>query len=78
MEGHGVAKFRDAGLLATSADRPWTMIAAEIRSHGAGEIGAFTPQNAEITQILRDDRPAVSSRASGGVRQDVAATPGTT
>lgn len=78
MDGHGVAKFRDASLLATSADRPWTLLSAEIRSHGAGEIGAFTPQNAEITQILRDGPPAVSSRASGGVRQEVAATPGTT
>lgn len=78
MDGHGVAKFRDASLLATSGDRPWSLIAAEIRSHVAGEIGAFTPQNAEITQILRDENNAISSRASGGVRQDVAATPGTT
>ena len=78
MDGHGIAKFRDASLLATSADRPWSLIAAEIRSHGAGEIGAFTPQNAEITQILRDDNDAVSTRASGGVRQEVEATPGTT
>ncbi|NBB61484.1 helix-turn-helix domain-containing protein [Pseudomonas sp. ODNR1LW] len=78
MEGHGTAKFRDASLLATSADRPWCLIAAEIRSHGAGEIGAFTPQNAEITQILRDEHEAVSTRASGGVRQEVAARPGTT
>lgn len=78
MEGHGVEKFRDASLLATSANRPWTLIAAEIRSHGAGEIGAFTTQNAEITQILRDANSAVTTRASGGVRQEVAATPGTT
>jgi AraC family transcriptional regulator len=78
MDGHGTAKFRDASLLATSADRPWSLIAAEIRSHGAGAIGAFTPQNAEITQILRDENAAVSTRASGGVRQEVAATPGTT
>ncbi|MFN7127669.1 MAG: helix-turn-helix domain-containing protein [Brevundimonas sp.] len=78
MDGHGIAKFRDASLLATSVDRPWSLIAAEIRSHGAGDIGAFTPQNAEITQILRDENAAVSTRASGGVRQEVAATPGTT
>ncbi|GLK48272.1 hypothetical protein GCM10017620_12450 [Brevundimonas intermedia] len=78
MDGHGTAKFQDASLLATSADRPWSLIAAEIRSHGAGAIGAFTPQNAEITQILRDENAAVSTRASGGVRQEVAATPGTT
>lgn len=78
MEGHGVAKFQDAALMATSGDRPWTLIAAEIRSHAAGEIPAFTPLNAEITQILRDDNAAVSTRASGGVRQEVAATSGTT
>lgn len=78
MDGHGVAKFCDAALLATSADRPWSLIAAEIRSHDAGEINPFTPQNAEITQILRDDEPAVSRRASGGVLQEVAARPSTT
>lgn len=78
MEGHGSAKFRDASLLATSARRPWSLIAAEIRSHSAGEIAAFTPQNAEITQILRDEHDAVSTRASGGIRQEVAARPGTT
>lgn len=78
MDGHGVEKFRDAGLLATSANRPWSLFSAEIRSHGAGDIGAFTPQNAEITQIIRDTNDAVSTRASGGVRQEVAATAGTT
>lgn len=77
MEGHGVDKFRDASLLATSSDRPWTLLSAEIRSHGAGDIDAFTPQNAELTQILRDENAAVSTRSSGGVRQEVAATPGT-
>ena len=79
MEGHGIEKFRDASLIATSANRTWSLVSAEIRSHQAGEIGAFTPQNAEITQTLRNTRSNVSIRASGGVRQEVAAvTPGTT
>ncbi len=78
MEGHGIAKFRDASLLAASSHRPWTLLSAELRRHGAGQIDAFVPQNAEITQIIQDVNEAVSTRASGGVRQEVAARPGTT
>jgi AraC family transcriptional regulator len=77
MDGHGIEKFKDTGLIATSANRNWSLLAAEIRSHRAGEIGAFTPQNAEITQTLRNTRSNVSIRASGGVRQEVKVTPGT-
>ena len=78
MEGHGFDKFRDASLLATSADRAWSLISAELRCHKEGEIGAFTPQNAEITQTIGDTDLAYSVRSSGGVRQEVTATPGTT
>ena len=78
MDGHGAEKFKDAGLIATSATRSWTRISAELRAHSAGEIGAFTPQNGEITKIIRDTDEAVSVRSSGGVRQEVAATPTTT
>ena len=77
MEGHGLEKFRDAALIATSANRAWSMLSAELRSHQEGEIGAFTPQNAEITQTIRDTNLAYSTRASGGVRQKVVAVPGT-
>ncbi|MCQ1574644.1 AraC family transcriptional regulator [Neorhizobium galegae] len=78
MQGHGTEKFKDASLIATSVDRPWTGMSAELRSHGAGEIGAFVPQNAEITMIVQGPRPAISTRASGGVKQVVAARPRTT
>jgi AraC family transcriptional regulator len=77
MEGHGLEKFTDARLIATSANRPWSLISAELRSHPVGEIGAFTPQNAEITQIVRDTGRAYSVRSSGGVRQQVTANPET-
>lgn len=78
MDGHGTEKFRDASLIATSARRNWTALSAEIRSHGRCEIPAFTPQNAEITRIIRDTPEAVSKRASGGVVQEVRARPTTT
>jgi AraC family transcriptional regulator len=77
VEGHGVEKFRDTGLLASSTARSWTLLSAELRSHSAGEIGAFTPQNAEITQTIGDTGSAYSVRSSGGVRQQVVAMPGT-
>jgi AraC family transcriptional regulator len=77
VEGHGLEKFTDARLIATSANRPWSRLSAELRSHSVGEIGAFTPQNAEITQIVGDTGSAYSVRSSGGVRQQVTANPGT-
>jgi AraC family transcriptional regulator len=77
MEGHGIEKFADASLIETSTHRPWSLIAAELRSHRIGEIGAFTPQNAEITQTIQDTGEAYSVRSSGGVRQKVVAIPGT-
>ncbi|MBP2302403.1 helix-turn-helix domain-containing protein [Azospirillum picis] len=78
MQGHGAEKFKDASLIATSAQRPWSALSAELRSHNAGEISAFVPQNAEITMIVQGPKPAISSRASGGVKQIVPALPQTT
>ncbi len=78
MEGHGIEKYKDASLIATSANRSWSLLSAEVRSHKAGEIAPFTPQNAFITQTIQNTRSNVSIRSSGGVRQEVAAvTPGT-
>ncbi len=78
MEGHGLEKFKDASLLATSSRRSWTLLSAEIRSFRAGEFDAFTPPNAEITQVIADTGLGTSTRQSGGVRQEVVAVPGST
>jgi AraC family transcriptional regulator len=78
VEGHGLEKFKDASLIATSSRRSWTLLSAEIRSFSAGEFDAFTPPNAEITQVIADTGLATSTRASGGVRQEVVAVPGST
>jgi AraC family transcriptional regulator len=78
VEGHGLEKFKDASLIATSAPRSWTLLSAEIRSFTIGEFPAFTPPNAEITQVIADTGLATSTRSSGGVTQEVVATPGTT
>lgn len=78
MEGHGQEKFRDASLIATSSRRSWTLLSAELRSFAQGEFDAFTPPNAEITQVVADTGGAYSTRSSGGVCQEVLAVPGTT
>lgn len=78
MEGHGIEKFKDANLLATSAQRSWTLLSAEIRRFASGGFDAFTPPNAEITQVIADTGGALSTRSSGGVTQEVVAVPGTT
>jgi AraC family transcriptional regulator len=78
VEGHGLEKFKDASLLATSSRRSWTLLSAEVRSFSAGEFDAFTPPNAEITQVIADPVGGTSTRASGGVRQEVVAVPGST
>jgi len=78
MEGHGSKKYKDASLIATSANRSWSLLSAEVRSHKAGEIAPFTPQNAFITQTIQNTRSNISIRSSGGVRQEVTeVTPGT-
>jgi AraC family transcriptional regulator len=78
VEGHGLEKFKDASLIATSARRSWTLLSAEIRKFAVGEFDAFTPPNAEITQVIADTGGATSTRSSGGVTQEVVAIPGTT
>lgn len=78
MEGHGQEKFRDASLIATSSRRSWTLLSAELRSFDKGEFDAFTPPNAEITQVVADTGGASSTRSSGGISQEVLAVPGTT
>lgn len=78
MEGHGQEKFKDASLIATSSRRSWTLLSAELRSFAGGEFDAFTPPNAEITQVVADTGGAYSTRSSGGVTQEVLTAPGTT
>jgi AraC family transcriptional regulator len=64
--GHGERKFPDAGLLASSAARGWSAIAAEVRSHPAGEIPDITSDQMEITlALVGDGRASVWRRGDG-------------
>jgi hypothetical protein len=49
LAGHGLEKFTDARLIATSVNRARSLLSAELRSHPVGEFGVFTQRNVEIT-----------------------------
>lgn len=77
-EGHGEAKFPNAGVLASSKGRRWEGVLVEQRAHPAGEIPAFAPTQTEITMILAANRPARVLRRGNGCFQDTLALPATT
>lgn len=73
---HGFQKFPRAQLLASSRALSWSGIAAELRSHPAGEIAAIQPDQVEVTLALAGERDAVVSRKGAGLRQDTPVRPG--
>lgn len=74
--GHGEVKFPDAGLLASSAGRGWSGIAAEMRDHPAGEIPDIVSEQLEITLALAGDGSASVTRRGDGERQEARVTTG--
>lgn len=73
---HGAHKFPQARLLASSRSQGWSGVAAELRSHPAGDIEAIQPDQVEVTIALAGDRDAVVSRKGAGVRQQTPVRPG--
>ncbi|ODN71516.1 HTH-type transcriptional activator Btr [Methylobrevis pamukkalensis] len=74
---HGSRKFPKAGLVATSFARGWRGVAAELRSHPAGELPAIVPTQMEITLATRRSPGAFVARKGAGVRQRTAVEEGT-
>lgn len=77
MTSHGHRKFPKAEVLASSADRHWTDIAAELRSHPAGEIPPITSNQIEVTLTLSGDGSGFVHRRGDGTPQQTAVAPGT-
>ena len=73
---HGERKFPNAALQRCSAGLGWRGIAAELRSHPAGDLAPFQPDQLEITIAIRGDRTAVVNRKGDGVRQATRVEPG--
>ncbi|MHC2002885.1 helix-turn-helix transcriptional regulator [Methylobacterium sp. CM6241] len=77
LHRHSAHKFPNAGLLATSAGRHWTGVAAELRSHPAGDLPAIVPTQMEITLAIGRSSDAYVSRKGAGMRQRTAVEGGT-
>lgn len=70
---HGVEKYGSVGLLASSADRDWTGLSAELRSHGEGAIAWKNLQpDAEICVDVRGSRSVITRRVGGIVDRTIA------
>lgn len=77
LHRHGIIKFPKAGLLASSRDRGWRGVAAEFRSHPAGDLPAIVPTQMEVTLATRRSAGARVSRKGAGVRQQTTVEAGT-
>jgi AraC family transcriptional regulator len=64
--GHGIEKYGPAGLLASSADRGWSGLSAELRSHSDGVImWKNTQPDTEICVDIRGSRSVITRRGGG-------------
>ena len=77
LHEHGLQKFPDAGLLASSRERGWTGLAAELRAHPAGEIPNICSSKTEITFAVRGTRGGTVERRGNGDYQITPSRSGT-
>src|SRR5258708_6323922 len=73
----GVEKYGAAGLLLSSADRGWSGLSAELRSHSNGIVAwKFTQPHTEVSVDIRGNGSVVR-RQGGGVFERTVAERGT-
>jgi AraC family transcriptional regulator len=71
--GYGVEKYGPAGLLASSADRGWAGLSAELRSHSDGIIAwKNTQPDTELCVNVRGSGSVITRRGGGIVDRTVA------
>lgn len=76
MSGHGNWKFPKADLLVSSDTRLWSGIAAELRSHPAGEIPPIRSNQVEVTLALSSNESGYVNRRGNGETQRTAVSAG--
>lgn len=75
LHEHGLQKFPDAGLLASSRGRGWAGMAAELRAHPSGKIPDICSSKTEITFAVRGTGDGTVVRRGNG---DLQVTPSRT
>jgi AraC family transcriptional regulator len=73
----GNRKYPHSKLLASSADRGWSSIYAEVRTHPAGRLASTTQPNVEIVIALHDSKDGVVTRTGAGRHEQTRPTTGT-
>src|SRR5260370_38527326 len=53
LQTHGARKYPASALLKSSAGLGWSMISAELRSHGVTETRAIVPRHVELCLVVR-------------------------
>jgi AraC family transcriptional regulator len=73
IPGYSAEKYGPAGLLASSADRGWSGLSAELRSHSGGVIAwKNTQTDTEICVDVRGNGSVVTRRGGGVIDRTVA------
>jgi len=75
LQTHGAKKYPTSALLKSSAGLGWSMISAELRSHGVTETRAIVPQHVELCLVVRENDNGLVKRT--GADQPEWSTPTT-
>jgi len=77
LQADGRRKYPQSRLLASSADRGWSTIFAELRSHPVGRITSAAQQNVEIVIAMGGVDDGAVIRSGAGRQQHTPSAPGT-
>lgn len=77
LQADGRRKYPRSRLLASSADRGWSTIYAELRAHPVGTITSAVQQNVEIVIAISGADDGLIVRTGAGRRQKTKPTSGT-
>ncbi len=77
LQPDGPRKYPKSELLASSADRAWATISAEVRSHPAGRIASVIQRNVEIVIAICGTGNGSVVRSAAGNEQQARSSSGT-
>jgi len=76
LQTHGAKKYPTSALLKSSAGLGWSMISAELRSHGVTETPVIVPQHVELCLVVRGNDNGLVKRTGAGQHEWATPTTG--
>src|SRR5258708_26360062 len=77
LQTHGAKKYPASVLLKSSAGLGWSMISAELRSHGVTETPVIVPQHVELCLVVRGNDNGLVKRTGADQPEWTTPTTGT-